>query len=299
MRPALGNVLARLLDVRPSDNTASLVRCADRIDVTDEDVRIDSLPDAFGWRPRWRTIQERRAIDGRNDDGSTRYAVTPAHRISVEEAEEELAECGLWPAAWLTDENAPRWWCEACDGTGWATSVRRGVIFQNACSARGAYADEYSGEMVAGHARTANSLPSFVAVASIGVETVLFAAEMARILARDPVALIVWRTMTRASIDDHHRAEAANSRHISPDELTTAQLYSREWRLWRDYPCEVSWNHWCPYGKEHEQDWRPMREMSFGRGKKPMSTGISMLRLKKLDGNGRGEIVLGVELIEP
>lgn len=42
-----------------------------------------------------------------------------------------------------------------------------------------------------------------------------------------------------------------------------------------------------------------MREMSFGRGKKPMSTGISMLRLKKLDGNGRGEIVLGVELIEP
>jgi hypothetical protein len=95
VRQALGNVLARLLDVRSSDRTASLVRLADRIEVTDEDVLIDSLPDALGWRPRWRTIQERRAIDGRNDDGSTRYAVTPAHRISVEEAEEELAECGV------------------------------------------------------------------------------------------------------------------------------------------------------------------------------------------------------------
>ncbi len=285
MRPALGNVLERLLDVRSSGRTASLVSLADRIEVTDEDVLIDSLPDALGWRPRWRTIQERRAIDGRNDDGSTRYAVTPAHRISVEEAEEELAECGLWPAAWLTDENAPRWWCERCSGGFVADeALRRGV---------GRICGECFND---GHVTAAPCLVALVTVASLGIGTVLFAVEMARILSRDPHAVIVWRTMSRASIDDHHRTEAANSRHLSPDELTTAQLCSREWRLWRDYPNDVSWSHRCPYGKEHEQDWRAMREMSFGRGKMPFFTGISMLSLETLDGNGRGKIVLGVNL---
>lgn len=298
MRAALGTVLARLLDLRPDDNFDAIVSFADRIEVGAEGVLIDALPEAYGWRPAWRTIPERHAIDGRNEDGTPRLVSFPAHRITAAEATEELAECGLWPVGWLTAEDAPRWYCDECFGRGFLDFSMRDKSIVLCPFCRG-HLDPYTGEPVGGDTVAAACLQSFVAVASLSIGTLLRTQEMARIIARDPSAKIVWRAMTQRAIEVHHNESASLVRSASRHGWTAPEMFSREEYL-RGIG-NAAWPGPCPYEnvhRDHAHAYAPMRTLAVGDGPEAQPTGVNLLDITVADGDTRGKIVLGVELID-
>lgn len=101
---------------------------------------------------------------------------SPAHGVEV------LSERGLWPWA-PGDVDAPRWWCEACGGTG-GVHTKSHTEFPDEwsyCDTCGREDPDVTGGVTAdGTTADPLSLAALVAVASLGAETLRRVAELVR-----------------------------------------------------------------------------------------------------------------------
>ena len=125
--------------------------------------------------------------------------VAPAHTITPSEAVEALyaRETPLWP--WSPgDDAAPRWWCEACRGSGLGDFDDEQGLWWPCSDCRD------------GHAAEPQSLASFVAVASLGVPTLRNAYGLAaKLVGRAP--RVTFRVMAREALREHHERSMRSS----------------------------------------------------------------------------------------
>lgn len=111
---------------------------------------------------------------------------------------EALVAAGSLADHWADAARAPRWWCEACEGTGEVRGTAGGfatVWWCGVCDPRGAEdarpGTRRDSSAPVGTAAAPPSLPALVAVASLGVDTL---ARVEAIVAETwPGARLVWR----------------------------------------------------------------------------------------------------------
>ena len=160
----------------------------------------------------------------------------PAHTITPAEAVEALyaRETPLWP--WSPgDDAAPRWWCEACDGTGERRRIRPGRTSQTGlvCECGGR------------HDAEPQSLASFVAVASLGVPTLRNAYGLAaQLVGRAP--RVTFRVMAREALREFNEASVHSSAIGLSDEACIV-LASRESHCMAQNGSPNAWPVECPF----------------------------------------------------
>lgn len=148
----------------------------------------------------WRDVLNNRNCRVTIDDGAVMVGAFFDHRNhdfehcwrypKPADALAALVEAEALPEHWLDAARAPRWWCEACEGTG---TIRPSAEARRwACGACGQ----------GGDVRLPVSLPALVSVAALG------AAALARaeaIVAETwPGARLVWQVMSRSDIAGVH-----------------------------------------------------------------------------------------------
>lgn len=130
--------------------------------------------------------------------------------LSPAAAVEVLSERGLWPWA-PGDANAPRWFCEMCQGTrlvggGWVGTEYQDTDLCETCGREDL--DATGGVTADGTTADPPSLAALVAVASRGPETLRGVAELVRELRAvtrgETGATLVWRVMTQEALKEHH-----------------------------------------------------------------------------------------------
>jgi len=138
---------------------------------------------------------------------------TPAEALAA------LVEADAVPEHWLDAARAPRWWCDACDGT---------ALLSASLFCRGTH------EAPPSHA-------ALVAVASLGVDTL---ARAEAIVAETwPGRALAWRPMTAAALQKHH------ADHCAGLDVTPALVFSREMTPpLTNFEWRPAWPEVCPYG---------------------------------------------------
>lgn len=263
MRPALADVVAVLTGdrrlsefwraaLKPCDPPAKITN---RVEVSDRGVATFDVIE--GLRPLRRVALQRWA-----------------HPSSAD-ALAALVEAELLPAHWCDPERAPGWWCEGCDGTGYAAvNVRRGrkVYRCGDCDIAGYIA--------------APPRADLVAVASLGADA-LTRAEA--VVAEAWRARVVWRVMTAAEIVRHHELTARDGDGHSP-----VYVFSHEQERARRpqaYGGQPAWPVECPWTAtmQSESTWRALRALALTEDNKP--TGLHLVEV------GDGRVTLAVEAL--
>lgn len=166
-RPALAAVLSALTDTtitRPV--TIAWARGVHHIPQTDDERVCVLAP--------WRTIDGARDLRTGTETAAPRL-LTPIDSLEI------LTERGLWP--WQPgDPTVPRWFCEACGGTGWGGEGGAGVGMCLVCLPGGVM--RRNGPRGDGTTDDPPSLSALVAVASLGAERLRTVAEVVAELRR-------------------------------------------------------------------------------------------------------------------
>lgn len=145
------------------------------------------MREARVYQRSWLTIPDARHPDG---------AVTHAHLVTPAEALELLATRGVWP--WeVGADDAPRWWCDGCEGTGMETGGTSGHQCR-VCADR--YPEARWSQRMFGTLPCPPDLPALVAAASMG-DALREAVGTGRDLARDAFARVALRVAPREAID--------------------------------------------------------------------------------------------------
>lgn len=157
---------------------------------------------------------------------------TPADALAALDAR------GLIPTHWSDSERGPRWWCEACRGTGLRDRPGRYPCFRCDSSSREPATDP------PGHTAAPPSHPALVAVASLGVDTL---ARAEAIVAEAWRARVVFRVMTAEALDAH--GEWTFSRAYAPGESHAPRAAAIERHTGRHLRSEVP--EACDHGDQH------------------------------------------------
>lgn len=198
-----------------------------------------------------------------------------AHSSSAD-ALAALVEAELLPEHWLRPVYAPGWWCEGCDGTGYAAvNVRRGrkVYRCGDCDIAGYIA--------------APPRADLVAVASLGADAL---ARAEAIVAEEWRGRVVWRVMEAGAIVRHHELTARDGDGHSP-----AYVFSHEQERARRphaYGGQPAWPVECPWTAtmQSESTWRALRAIALTEDGNP--TGLHLLAVED------GRVALGVEALD-
>lgn len=162
-----------------------------------------------------------------------------AHPPTPAEAHEAAIARGDLPAHWADPARAPRWWCEACDGTGENVSdVDERIDDYGDARLVAAACAECEEE---GVNDDPPSIPALVAVAALGVAAL---ARAEAIVAETwPGRALVWRVMTAEALREHHK------NHCAGTDVTPALVFSREMTPpLTNFEWRPAWQEVCPYG---------------------------------------------------
>lgn len=120
----------------------------------------------------------------------------------------------------------PRWWCEACEGEGAVSDVRRMRCWR--CDG-------------SGHAAAPPSHAALVAVVSLGPNALARAEEL--VAETWPARALVWRVMAAGELRKHH------ADHCAGLDVTPALVFSREMTPpLTNFEWRPAWPESCPYG---------------------------------------------------